>query len=80
MGSPAEGPGDHEDLQHRLSRRAVEGFCDLQDSGGRSTVVTTFAQGLPRGRKRDATDGHEDVGTRDQLRRRGMGTSLPRLA
>lgn len=32
MGSPGKG---NEDLQHRLSRRAAEGFCDLQASGGK---------------------------------------------
>lgn len=35
MGSPGKG---NEDLQHRLSRRAAEGFCDLQASGGETNA------------------------------------------
>lgn len=65
MGSPGKGS---EDLQHRLSRRAAEGFCDLQASGGKPLACPG-----ERGRC------HEERGDAIMRRRGWGGASSSRL-
>lgn len=67
MGSPGKG---NEDLQHRLSRRAAEGFCDLQASGGKP--MPARAQGKKRC--------HEERGDAIMRRRGWGGASSSRLS